>query len=289
MEITENQYMDKEWTMIIKPQEKLWKVNLKEIWDYRDLIELFVRRNVVVVYKQTVLGALWYLIQPVLTVIMNMVVFGGIAHMSTDGVPQALFYLAGNVCWFYFSDCLNQTSSTFVANQGIFGKVYFPRMVVPISTVISNLLRFGIQVGLFIAVYLYFLFNGTDVCPNWAMLTLPLLIVMMAGLGLGFGILISSMTTKYRDFTILFSFVVSLWMYATPIVYPISMVTNETLRTIIMLNPMTSIIEAFKYATLGQGYFSWGALGYSFAFMSILLVWGIVVFNKVQRSFMDTV
>ena len=229
------------------------------------------------------------MIQPVLTVIMNMVVFGGIAHMSTDGVPQALFYLAGNVCWFYFSDCLNQTSSTFVANQGIFGKVYFPRMVVPISTVISNLLRFGIQVGLFIAVYLYFFFNGTDVCPNWAMLTLPLLIVMMAGLGLGFGILISSFTTKYRDFTILFSFVVSLWMYATPIVYPFSMVTDETLRTIIMLNPMTSIIEAFKYATLGQGYFSWGALGYSFAFMSILLVWGIVIFNKVQRSFMDTV
>ena len=281
--------MEKEWTMIIRPQEKLWKVNLGEIWAYRDLIELFVKRNIITVYKQTLLGSLWYLIQPVLTVIMNMVVFGGIAHMSTDGVPQALFYLAGNVCWFYFSDCLNQTSSTFVANQGIFGKVYFPRMVVPISTVISNLLRFGIQVGLFIAVYLYFLFNGTDVCPNWAMLTLPLLIVMMAGLGLGFGILISSMTTKYRDFTILFSFVVSLWMYATPIVYPISMVTNETLRTIIMLNPMTSIIEAFKYATLGQGYFSWGALGYSFAFMSILLVWGIVVFNKVQRSFMDTV
>ena len=218
-----------------------------------------------------------------------MVVFGGIAHMSTDGVPQPLFYLAGNVCWFYFSDCLNQTSGTFLANQSIFGKVYFPRMVVPISTVISNLLRFGIQLGLFVAVYLYFLINGTNVCPNWAILTLPLLIVMMAGLGLGFGILISSFTTKYRDFTILFSFVVSLWMYATPIVYPISMVTDETLRTIIMLNPMTSIIEAFKYATLGQGYFSWSALGYSFAFMSILLVWGIVIFNKVQRSFMDTV
>ena len=281
--------MEKEWTMIIRPQEKLWKVNLKEIWNYRDLIELFVRRNVVVVYKQTVLGALWYLIQPVLTVIMNMVVFGGVAHMSTDGVPQPLFYLAGNVCWFYFSDCLNQTSGTFLANQSIFGKVYFPRMVVPISTVISNLLRFGIQLGLFVAVYLYFLINGTNVCPNWAILTLPLLIVMMAGLGLGVGILISSFTTKYRDFTILFSFVVSLWMYATPIVYPLSMVTDETLRTIIMLNPMTSIIEAFKYATLGQGYFSWGALGYSFAFMTILLIWGIVVFNKVQRSFMDTV
>lgn len=281
--------MEKEWTMIIRPQEKLWKVNLKEIWDYRDLIELFVRRNVIVVYKQTVLGALWYLIQPVLTVIMNMVVFGGIAHMSTDGIPQPLFYLAGNVCWFYFSDCLNQTSGTFLANQGIFGKVYFPRMVVPISTVISNLLRFGVQLGLFVAMYLYFFIDGTDVCPNWTILTVPILIVMMAGLGLGFGILISSFTTKYRDFAILFGFVVSLWMYATPIVYPISMVTNETLRTIIMLNPMTSIIEAFKYATLGHGYFSWGALGYSFAFMSILLILGVVIFNKVQRSFMDTV
>lgn len=281
--------MEKEWTMIIRPQEKLWKVNLKEIWDYRDLIELFVRRNIVTVYKQTVLGMAWYLIQPVLTVIMNMVVFGGIAQMSTDGLPQALFYLAGNVCWFYFSDCLNQTSNTFVANQGMFGKVYFPRMVVPISTIISNLLRFGIQLGLFIAVYLYFLITGTDVCPNWAILTVPVLIFMMAGLGMGFGILVSSFTTKYRDLTILFGFVVSLWMYATPIVYPISMVTNETLRNIIMLNPMTSIIEAFKYATLGQGYFSWGALGYSFAFMCILLVLGIVIFNKVQRSFMDTV
>ena len=275
--------------MIIRPHEKLWKVDLGEIWAYRDLIELFVKRNIVVVYKQTILGPLWYLIQPILTVIMNMVVFGGIAHMSTDGVPQALFYLAGNVCWFYFSDCLNQTSNTFVANQAMFGKVYFPRMVVPISTVISNLLRFGVQLGLFVVVYLFFLMSGTDVCPNWTILTVPVLIFMIAGLSLGFGILISSMTTKYRDFTVLFGFIVSLWMYATPIVYPLSMVTDEKLRTLIMLNPMTSIIEAFKYATLGQGYFSWGALGYSFVFMSVLLLCGIVVFNKVQRSFMDTV
>jgi lipopolysaccharide transport system permease protein len=281
--------MEKEWTMIIRPQEKLWKVSLGEIWAYRDLIELFVKRNIVVQYKQTILGPLWYLIQPILTVIMNMVVFGGIANMSTDGVPQALFYLAGNVCWFYFSDCLNQTSSTFVANQGMFGKVYFPRMVVPISTVLSNLLRFGIQVGLFVAFWLYYFATGSDISLNWAILLVPVLVFMLAGLGLGFGILISSFTTKYRDLTILFTFVVQLWMYATPIVYPISMVTNEKLRTIIMLNPMTSIIEAFKYATLGQGYFSWGALGYSFAFMTILLIWGIVVFNKVQRSFMDTV
>jgi len=275
--------------MIIRPQEKLWKVNLKEIWDYRDLITLFVKRNIVVQYKQTILGPLWYLIQPVLTVIMNMVVFGGIAHMSTDGIPQALFYMAGNVCWFYFSDCLNQTSNTFVANQGMFGKVYFPRMVVPISTVMSNLLRFGIQLLLFVAIWIYFFASGSDIHLTWTILLVPILVVMLAGLGLGFGILISSMTTKYRDLTILFTFVVQLWMYATPIVYPMSMVTNETLHTIIMLNPMTSIIEAFKYATLGQGYFSWGALGYSFAFMSILMLWGIIIFNKVQRSFMDTV
>ena len=281
--------MEKEWTMIIRPQEKLWKINLKEVWDYRDLITLFVKRNIVVQYKQTILGPLWYLIQPVLTVIMNMVVFGGIAHMSTDGIPQALFYMAGNVCWFYFSDCLNQTSNTFVANQGMFGKVYFPRMVVPISTVMSNLLRFGIQLLLFVAIWIYFFASGSDIHLTWTILLVPILVVMLAGLGLGFGILISSMTTKYRDLTILFGFIVSLWMYATPIVYPISMVTNETLHTIIMLNPMTSIIEAFKYATLGQGYFSWGALGYSFAFMSILMLWGIIIFNKVQRSFMDTV
>ena len=277
------------YRMVITPHQKLWSVDFKEIWRYRDLIELFVKRNIVVQYKQTILGPLWYIIQPVLTVIMNMVVFGGIAKMSTDGVPQAIFYMAGNVCWFYFADCLNQTSSTFTANQAMFGKVYFPRLVVPIATVLSNLLRFGIQIGLFVAFYLWFFFSGSDICPNWAILLMPVFVLMLAGLGLGFGILISSMTTKYRDLTILFTFIVQLWMYATPIVYPISMVTNDTLRTIIMANPMTSIIEAFKYATLGQGYFSWFALGYSFAFMTILLVFGVVVFNKVQRSFMDTV
>ena len=281
--------MKKEDILIITPHQKLWSVDFKEIWRYRDLIALFVHRNIVVQYKQTILGPLWYIVQPVLTVIMNMVVFGGIAKMSTDGIPQPLFYMAGNVCWFYFSDCLNQTSSTFTANQGMFGKVYFPRLVVPIATVLSNLLRFGIQLLLFMAIYLYFAAKGADVTPQWQLVLLPVFIIMIAGLGLGFGILVSSMTTKYRDLTILFSFIVSLWMYATPIVYPISMVTNETLRTLIMLNPMTSIIEAFKYASLGQGYFSWWALGYSFAFMCVLLLLGVVVFNKVQRSFMDTV
>ena len=275
--------------MRIRPHERLWHIDLGEIWCYRDLIELFVRRNIVVQYKQTILGPLWYLIQPILTVIMNMVVFGGIAKMSTDGMPQALFYMAGNICWFYFSDCLNQSSSTFTANQDMFGKVYFPRLVVPIAVVISNLLRFAIQAGLFVALYLYFFFNGADITINWAILLTPVFVVMFAGFGLGFGILISSLTTKYRDFTILFTFIVQLWMYATPIVYPLSMVEDGPLRTLILANPMTSIIEAFKYATLGQGYFSWLALGYSFLFMSVLLLFSIVIFNKVQRNFMDTV
>lgn len=274
---------------LITPHHRLWQVDLKEIWRYRDLIELFVKRNIVVQYKQTILGPLWYLIQPVLTVIMNMVVFGGIAKMSTDGIPQPLFYMAGNVCWFYFADCLNQTSSTFTANQQMFGKVYFPRLVVPIATVLSNLLRFTIQLCLFVAMYLYFFATGTSVTPNWYLLLLPLLVLMLAGLGLGFGILISSMTTKYRDLTILFTFIVQLWMYGTPIVYPLSMVTDHALHMAIMANPLTSVIEAFKYASLGQGYFSWAALAYSFGFMTVLLVTGVVVFNKVQRSFMDTV
>ena len=278
-----------DWTLVIRPHQKLWNVDFKEIWRYRDLMSLFAKRNIIVSYKQTVLGPLWFIIQPVLTVIMNMVVFGGIAKMSTDGIPQALFYMAGNVCWFYFSDCLNKTSSTFTANQGMFGKVYFPRLVVPISTVVSNLVRFAVQLGLFVAIYIYFVCKGTDAAPNIYILLLPLYIVMLAGLGLGFGILISSMTTKYRDLTVLFSFIVQLWMYGTPIVYPLSMVPEGTLRTLILINPVTSIIEGFKYGAFGEGYFSLLALGYSFAFMCVLLIIGVVIFNKVQRSFMDTV
>ena len=275
--------------MVITPLQKLWSVDLREIWRYRDLIELFVKRNIVVQYKQTILGPLWYIIQPLLTILMNMIVFGGIAKMSTDGVPQALFYMAGNVCWFYFADCLNQTSTTFTTNQAMFGKVYFPRLVVPIATILSNLLRFGIQICLFISFYLYFYLNGSDIYLTWAIVLVPFFIIMLAGLSLGFGTLVSSLTTKYRDLTILFTFIVQLWMYGTPIVYPLSMVPEGMLRSLILANPMTSIIEAFKYVTLGKGFFSWYALGYSFIFMCVLLVIGIVVFNKVQRSFMDTV
>ena len=281
--------LEMEYTTIIKPKNRLFEVNLKEIWQYRDLFTMFVKRDIVTQYKQTVLGPTWYLIQPALTTIMYMVVFGGIAKISTDGLPQPLFYLAGIVVWQYFSDCLNKTSSTFTANQNIFGKVYFPRLIVPLSTVTSNLIRMFIQLFLFALVYVYYVYTGVHISPNIYILLMPLLIILLAGLSLGFGIIISSMTTKYRDLTILFTFVVQLWMYATPIIYPLSTITDERIRLAMMINPITSIVEAFKYGTMGVGTFSWGMLGYSFGFTVVLLIIGIVVFNKVQRSFMDTV
>jgi len=219
---------------------------------------------------------------------MYMVVFGGIAKISTDGLPQPMFYLAGIVCWQYFADCLTKTSTTFTTNQNIFGKVYFPRLIVPLSTVASNLVRMGIQFLLFVAVYIYFLVIGIKVTPNVYVFLIPVLIIMLAGLALGFGIIVSSMTTKYRDLSILFSFLVQLWMYATPVIYPLSTM-SEKMQRIMSINPLTSILETFKYATMGVGTFSWGSLVYSFIFMIVLLAVGVVVFNKVQRSFMDTV
>lgn len=286
---------NEQWTVVIKPRNRLFEVNLKEIWDYRDLLTLFVKRTITVQYKQTVLGPLWWFIQPVLTVIMYMVVFGGIAGIPTDGIPQPLFYLGGIAMWQYFSDCLSKTSSTFVTNAGIFGKVYFPRLIMPISTVISNLVRFGIQLGLFVVVYLYYLVIGEAPNPNWYLLLFPILVVAMAGLALGFGIIISSMTTKYRDLQILFSFFLQLWMYATPIVYPLSQVAGKKvlgydLEFLMCLNPVTPVIETFKYGALSAGQFvGWGWLTYSIVFMLAVLAIGILIFNKVQKSFMDTV
>jgi lipopolysaccharide transport system permease protein len=276
------------WTTIIKPKNKLLQVDFGEIWQYRDLFSMFVKRDIVTQYKQTVLGPAWYFIQPALTTIMYMIVFGGIAKISTDGLPQPMFYLAGIVCWQYFADCLNKTSATFTTNQNIFGKVYFPRLIMPLATVSSNLVRMGIQFFLFIAVYIYFLFMKVDVAPNIYSLLIPVLIIMLAGLALGFGILISSMTTKYRDLTILFTFVVQLWMYATPVIYPLSTMSPK-MQKIMSLNPVTSIVETFKFGTMGAGTFSWVSLIYSFVFMMVLLVVSVLVFNKVQRSFMDTV
>ena len=277
-----------EYQTVIKPKNKLLEVDFKEIWRYRDLFSMFVKRDIITQYKQTILGPLWFFIQPALNTIIFMVVFGGIAKISTDGLPEALFYMIGIVSWNYFSDCLNKTSSTFTTNQAIFGKVYFPRLIVPLSTVTSNLVRLGIQFLLFIAIYLYYVLIGTNIAPNVYALLIPVLILMLAGLALGFGIIISSMTTKYRDLTILFTFVVQLWQYATPIIYPLSSIP-EQYRWIVIVNPVTSVVETLKYATMGVGSFSWMQLGYSFGFMVVLLAVGIVVFNKVQRSFMDTV
>lgn len=283
------------WSTVIKPRNKLFEVNLKEIWDYRDLLTLFVKRTITVAYKQTILGPLWWIIQPALTVVMYMVVFGGIAGIPTDGIPQPLFYLGGVAMWQYFSDCLGKSSSTFVSHAGIFGKVYFPRLIMPLADTISNLVRFGIQLGLFVVVYLYYAIIGQAPTPNWYLLLFPLLVVMLAGLALGFGIIISSMTTKYRNLQILFSFVVQLWMYATPIVYPLSEVKGKMkagidLYKLMHLNPVTPVIETFKHGALSAGEFvGWGWLAYSFVIMIVVLALGIMIFNKVQKSFMDTV
>ena len=276
------------WTTVIKPKASLFDIDFKELISYKDLIQMFVKRDIVTQYKQTILGPVWLFINPILTTIMYMVVFGGIAGISTDGLPQPLFYLAGICLWNYFSSCLYQTSNTFVANEYIFGKVYFPRLIMPISAVISCLIKLVIQLSLFIAVYAYYIIQGFPVAPNIYILLTPVLIIMLAGLSLGFGIITSSMTTKYKDLSILFGFIVQLWMYATPIIYPMSELSPNR-QWIAAINPVTSIVETFKFAVLGQGTFNWVHLGYSFGFMCVVLAFGIVVFNKVQRSFMDTV
>ena len=292
-----NSVQEEKWDIVIKPKDKLFAVDFKELWAYRDLCSLFVKRNIITQYKQTILGPVWFVIQPALTVIMYMSVFGGIAGIPTDGVPRPLFYLAGTCLWNYFSECLTKTSNTFVSNAAIFGKVYFPRLVMPIATVASNLLRLSIQFGFFVIVYIVYTFVDPSCTAHltWYALLLPVLIVLMAGLSLGFGTIFSSLTTKYRDLQVLLSFLIQLWMYATPIVYPLSQTGSKffmgvPVHTFMCMNPVTPIIETFKYSFLGCGAFvGWRWIIYSFVFMCVLLGVGIIVFNKVQKSFMDTV
>ncbi len=276
------------WTMILRPKKSLFQINLKELWQYRDLIALFVRRDFVAKYKQTILGPLWFIIQPLLTTLMFVVVFGNIAGIPTDGIPQVLFYMSGIVGWNYFSTCLNDTSQTFLKNASIFGKVYFPRLAMPISVVISNMVSFIIQFLFLLCFLLYFYLRGADVSTGIEVLLLPFLVLMMAGLGLGFGIIISSLTTKYRDLTHLVGFGVSLWMYATPIIYPLSEIP-ERYRMFVLANPMTPLIETFKTVLLGVGSVNYLYLLYSLVFTIVLLAIGVLIFNKVERTFMDTV
>ena len=276
------------WDLVIGPPKGWFSLHLGDLWRYRDLMVLFVRRDFVASYKQTILGPLWHIIQPLLTTLMFTVVFGRIAQLSTDSVPPFIFYMAGTTVWGYFANCLTRTSNTFIANAGIFGKVYFPRMVVPVSVVMSQLIGFAIQFAFFLCVYGLFGFRGAPLQPNWAVALLPLLLLMMAGMGLGFGVIISSLTTKYRDLQVLVGFGVQLWMYATPVIYPLSAMSDKY-RWLIVANPMSSIVETFRFAFFGTGTFSWAYLGYSAGFTVALLLLGMAIFNRVEQTFMDTV
>lgn len=278
---------ENQWTETIESSHSLFDLNLKEVWRYRDLAYMFVKRDFVSSFKQTILGPIWFFINPIFTTIVYIVVFGNIAKLSTDGAPKILFYLAGITLWNYFSSCLTSTSNVFTNNAGIFGKVYFPRLIMPISIVLSNLMRFGVQMGLFLIVFFYYLFKG-EVQPNWWILATPLLIILMAIFALGMGMIFSSLTTKYRDLQMLLTFGISLYMYATPVIYPASSLKG-IFKTIAFYNPLTGIFECFKYAWLGVGDFNSTMLLISTLLILIILVIGTVIFNKVEKGFMDTV
>jgi lipopolysaccharide transport system permease protein len=276
------------WTTIIKAKPKFFDINILELIHYRDLVFLFIKRDFVAYYQQTILGPFWYLIQPLISTIVFTIVFGNIAKIPTDGIPQPLFYLAGLTIWNYFSSCLSSTSNVFVGNSGIFGKVYFPRLTVPISIVISNFIRFLIQFLLFICFYFYYIIIGAKISPNVFLFLIPIILIQVAILGLGCGILLSSLTTKYRDMGFLVGFGLQLWMYATPIVYPISQVP-EKWRWVFIVNPMAQIIEMFKYSFIGIGSINWWYYGYSLGITVIILIFGLTLFNVVEKSFMDRV
>jgi len=276
------------WDLTINPHSKWYDLRIKEIFKYKDLLFLFVKRDFVSIYKQTILGPLWFFLQPIITAITFTVIFGNLAKISTDGLPQILFYMCGITLWNYFADTLTKTADTFSSNANIFGKVYFPRMIVPLSVVLSNLIKLGIQFLLFLGIWIYYLIQTDLIHPNKMLVLIPFLIILIGFMALSFGIIISSLTTKYRDLKFLVTFGIQLMMYASPIVYPLSIVP-EKYKWIIIANPVTSIIETFKYAFLGVGEFSWLYLGYSTLFTIVLFMIGLVIFHRVEKSFMDTV
>ena len=277
------------WTTVISPDTYAKGLGLKELWLKKYLIWLFVKRDITVQFKQTIFGMGWYFISPLFSMVMYIIVFGRIAGIPTDEIPQPVFYLSGICLWEYFSMCLTDVSATFQKNAHLFGKVYFPRLVSPISVVISRLFRFSLQLTMFILVYLFFVLKGVHLRPTWYLLLFPVVLLTIQGIALGLGLIISSLTTKYRDLTNFFGVFVSLWMYATPIVYPLSYVTNPTLHQVMLLNPMTALIETFKVGAFGAGEFSWAALAYSIGFMLLLLLIGISMFNRKQKYFIDTI
>ncbi len=278
-----------DWDTVIKPHSSLFNLHLTEVWRYRDLLLLFVKRDFASQYKQTILGPLWHLIQPIFTTAIFLLIFGKIANIPTDGIPPVLFYMSGITLWNFFSACLTNTSNTFVANANIFGKVYFPRLVLPLSVVLSNIARLGIQFSLLFSAMLWFQFHGFPIHFSISWLWLPLLVFLLAAIGLGLGIIISSLTTKYRDFTILMAFFVQLLMYVSPIGYPLSFLQHSKYKMIISLNPLSSIIEAFRYALFHKGSLDLNSLLYSFCFMIVSVFIGVLIFSKVEKTFMDSV
>ncbi|MGV8879808.1 MAG: ABC transporter permease [Sphingobacteriaceae bacterium] len=284
----QNHPLKETWDFEIKPHSNLFDLRLRDVWQYRDLLGLLVRRDFVSFYKQTILGPVWFFIQPIFTTVIYTFIFGNLAGISTDGLPQPLFYMAGILAWNYFADCLTKTSTVFKDNAHIFGKVYFPRLIMPLSIVVSNLVRFGVQFILFLCTMGWFYLQGASFLPNVYFLLFPVLIILMAAQGLGLGMIISAMTTKYRDLSFLVTFGVPLMMYATTVIYPLS-AAPEKYKWIIALNPMTAIIETMRYGFLGSGTFEWGLLAYSSGITFLLLAAGVVIFNKVEKNFVDTV
>ena len=280
---------DKKHYTLITSEHNMLDLKLKEVWEYRDLIVLFTKRHFAVQYKQTVLGPAWLFINPVISSLIYCFIFGGIAGMGTDGIPQILFYMSGNAIWGFFSNCLNNNASTFRSNAGMFGKVYFPRLTMPISNVLSSVIKFGIQMILTTAFLVFYCIRG-EVSPNWlALLVIPFILIQLGLMGMGLGIIISSMTTKYRDLSVLVGFGVQLWMYITPIVYPVSQVGDKWYKDILFINPVTAPVEVFRYALLGQGTINWFYIVWSIVFTVAVAIIGIMIFNKVEKTFMDTV
>ena len=281
---------DEGWTTVIRPKTGWFDIDLNELWRYRDLIAMFVKRNFTVLYKQTILGPAWIILNPLITTVIFNVVFGGMANMPTDGVPGFLFYMAGNTVWTFFANCVNNTANTFVTNSQVFGKVYFPRLTMPISQVLTSLINFGIQAAMYLLFWVYFFAVGSGVTFTLWVLAVPFVMLEVMLLGLGVGIIVSSLTTKYRDLAIAVGFGVQLWMYASPVVYPLSMLDNSPrLRVLVQLNPMTSPIEIFRMATLGTGTVTAFGIVYSLIFTAAALVLGVVLFSRIEKTFMDTV
>jgi lipopolysaccharide transport system permease protein len=280
--------MEQNWTTTIKPKSNLLELRLKDLWQYKDLIKMFILRDFVTFYKQTILGPLWFIIQPVFTAGMFSIVFGTLAKISTDETPQMLFYLSGIINWTYFSESLTKTSDTFIANTGIFGKVYFPRLTVPVAAIITNMLRYFIQFAIFLIIYFMYIFKGANVHPNYLIALTPVLLVYLALMSLGFGIWVSSLTTKYRDLKFALPFLVQLWMYASPVVYPFSLIP-EKYKFIAAINPIVPVIEIFRYSYLGAGTVNINHIIISICFTMFILITGVIIFNRIEKKFMDTV